>query len=76
LLLNLADMQLQDKCCAVLMYLAAAAAAGSLVVNDSQLQARDAAKVKAGDDTASLLKLSTAEGAHFMLIEMAKSNDD
>jgi hypothetical protein len=51
-------------------------AAGSMSVNDDQLGARDAAKVKGGDDGATLLKLSTAEGAHFMVIEMAKSNDE
>uniref|UniRef100_A0A383VZA5 Pirin N-terminal domain-containing protein n=1 Tax=Tetradesmus obliquus TaxID=3088 RepID=A0A383VZA5_TETOB len=49
---------------------------GSMSVNDGQLQARDAAKVKGGEDGATLLKLSTAEGAHFMLIEMAKSDDE
>jgi hypothetical protein len=46
-------------------------------VNDEQLQARSAAKVKGGDGSATLLKLASgAEGAHFMLIEMAKSSDE
>ncbi|KAF6258903.1 RmlC-like cupin [Scenedesmus sp. NREL 46B-D3] len=48
---------------------------GSMRVNSDQLQARDAAKLKGADDSATLLKLSTAEGAHFMVIEMAKSDD-
>jgi hypothetical protein len=59
------------------MLLPSAAAAGSLRVNDEQLQTRSAAKVKGADDSATLLKLSSgAEGAHFMLIEMAKSSDE
>jgi hypothetical protein len=55
----------------------AAAAAGSMRVNDEQLQTRSAAKVKGADGSATLLKLTSgAEGAHFMLIEMAKSSDE
>lgn len=49
---------------------------GSLQVNGDQLQMRDAAAVKAADDAPSLLTLSTGStGSHFMIIEMAKSDD-
>eukprot|EP00882_Tetradesmus_deserticola_P011996 GHRQ01012696.1.p1 GENE.GHRQ01012696.1~~GHRQ01012696.1.p1 ORF type:complete len:263 (+),score=79.74 GHRQ01012696.1:539-1327(+) len=49
---------------------------GSMRVNDNELQTRSAAKVKGADGSATLLQLSTAEGAHFMVIEMAKSDDE
>lgn len=50
--------------------------AGSMRVNDELLRMRDAVAVKAADDSTSLLNIVTGdEGAHFMIIEMAKSDD-
>jgi hypothetical protein len=52
------------------------ARAGSLQVNDQVLGTRDAARIKGADDAQTLLKVSAQEqGAHWMLIEMAKSDD-
>jgi hypothetical protein len=40
------------------------------------LGTRDAARIKGADDAQTLLKVSAQEqGAHWMLIEMAKSDD-
>jgi hypothetical protein len=45
-------------------------------VNGEALGMRDAARIKGADDSSTQLKLeAAAEGAHFMLIEMAKSDD-
>jgi hypothetical protein len=47
-------------------------------VNGEALGMRDAARIKGsdGDSSPSLLKLeAAADGAHFLLIEMAKSDD-
>lgn len=45
-------------------------------VNDQELQQRDAAKIQGALDSSTQLKLqATGSGAHFMLIEMAKSSD-
>lgn len=55
--------------------------AGSMHVNGEALGMRDAARIKPSDDSGSsgsgsLLKLEAAsDGAHFLLIEMAKSDD-
>jgi hypothetical protein len=45
-------------------------------VNGEALGMRDAAQIKGADHSSTQLKLeAAAEGAHFMLIEMAKSGD-
>lgn len=45
-------------------------------VNDTQLSARDAAKIMSGDYQPTALKLVALEGgAHFMVIEMAASDE-
>lgn len=50
--------------------------AGSMLVNGEVLSTRDAARIKGGDDSSTQLNLeAAADGAHFMLIEMAKSLD-
>jgi redox-sensitive bicupin YhaK (pirin superfamily) len=54
-------------------------AEGSMKVNDVELLQRDAAEIKGAHDTSTQLRLRvTGSGAHFMLIEMAKtaSTDD
>lgn len=50
---------------------------GSLQVNGESLAMRDAAKIKSQDAAATLLTLKAGEpsGAHFLIIEMAKSDD-
>lgn len=50
--------------------------AGSMQVNGEALGTRDAARIKGADDSTTQLNLAAADdGAHFMLIEMAKSDD-
>jgi hypothetical protein len=50
--------------------------AGSISVNGEALVLRDAARIKGAHDASSKLDLEASkEGAHFMLIEMAKSDD-
>lgn len=50
--------------------------AGSMQVNGEALGTRDAARIKSADDSSTQLNLAAADdGAHFMLIEMAKSDD-
>lgn len=50
--------------------------AGSMQVNGEALGMRDAARIKGEDASSTQLTLKAeAEGAHFMLIEMAKSDD-
>lgn len=45
-------------------------------VNGEALGTRDAARIKGADDSTTQLNLAAADdGAHFMLIEMAKSDD-
>ncbi len=45
-------------------------------VNGEALGTRDAARIKGADDSSTQLTLeAAADGAHFMLIEMAKSYD-
>jgi hypothetical protein len=47
-----------------------------MIVNGETLSTRDAARIKSADDSSTQLSLeTTADGAHFMLIEMAKSLD-
>eukprot|EP00879_Flechtneria_rotunda_P001327 GHRR01001477.1.p1 GENE.GHRR01001477.1~~GHRR01001477.1.p1 ORF type:complete len:215 (+),score=56.36 GHRR01001477.1:905-1549(+) len=48
---------------------------GSMQVNDEKLQMRDAAAVKSDDRRSTLVKLATQQGAHFMVIELAQSDD-
>lgn len=50
--------------------------AGSMQVNGEALGMRDAARIKGKEASSTQLSLKAeAEGAHFMLIEMAKSDD-
>lgn len=45
-------------------------------MNGETLSMRDAARIKGEDDSSTQLKLeAAADGAHFLLIEMAKSDD-
>lgn len=47
-----------------------------MTVNGEQLAMRDAARVRSDDAGATQLRLAAGDGgAHFMLIEMAKSSD-
>lgn len=47
-----------------------------MAVNGEVLSTRDAARIKGDDNSSTQLNLeAAADGAHFMLIEMAKSED-
>lgn len=51
-------------------------ATGSMMVNNEELQQRDAAKIQSANDRSTQVKLqATGNGAHFLLIEMVKSSD-
>jgi hypothetical protein len=70
------DCFAEPPLCVMLLLLLPVCIAGSMQVNGEDLGMRDAARIKGADDSSTQLNLAAAaDGAHFMLIEMAKSDD-